>query len=173
LNLSSSLHITPKGDDELKRRVYKLDMKKRSLLILLSRPQSIENLASKTVLPQEEFNAAIITLIQDGFVSTGGAVANSDFAASSHSNSQSTAAASLAIYIEDDVVLSEAKFLLTNFSVDSFGTDSQAFVDKIRSCKSVGDVRHHLNTIHAAVEERCPAQLPTLHDVIREINATA
>ena len=172
MNLSASLHMTPKGEDELKRRVYKLDMKKRSLLILLGRPQSIEYLASKTVLPQAEFNATIITLIQDGFVATGGAAANSDSAPSSRSNSQPTAA-SPAIHIEDDVILSEAKFLLTNFSVDSFGTDSQAFVDAIRSCKSVNDVRRQMNTIHAAVEERCPAQIPILHNVIREINATA
>jgi len=171
LNLSARLHITPKGEDELKRRVYKLDMKKRSLLILLARPQSIEYLASKTVLPQEEFNATIITLIQDGFVATDGAAANFDSAASNHSHSQ-PAVADSAIHIEDDVVVSEAKFLLTNFCVDSFGTGSQDFVDTIRSCKSVNDVRYHLNTIHAAVETRCPAQLPMLHNVIREINAT-
>lgn len=155
MNLPTSLHITPKGEDEIKHRVYKLDMKKRSLLILLGRPQSIEYLASKTVLLQEEFNATIIALIQDGFVATG------------------EVAAGPAIHIEDDVILSEAKFLLTNFCVDSFGTDSQTFADTIRSCKNVNDVRHHLNTILAAAEKRCPAQIPTLHNVIREINATA
>jgi len=160
LNLPTSLHITPKGEDEIKRRVYKLDMKKRSLLILLGRPQSIEYLANKTVLLQEEFNATIIALIQDGFVAAGGATANS-------------ITAGPAIHIEDDVILSEAKFLLTNFCVDSFGTDSQGFVDTIRSCKSVNDVRYQLNTIHAAAEKRCPAQLSTLHNVISEINATA
>lgn len=160
MNLPTILHMTPKGEDEIKHRVYKLDMKKRSLLILLGRPQSIEYLASKTVLLQEEFNATIIALIQDGFVATGSAAANS-------------ASAGPAIHIEDDVILSEAKFLLTNFCVDSFGTDSQAFVDTIRSCKSVNDVRHHLNTILAATEKRCPAQIPALHNAIREINATA
>ena len=172
MNLSASLHITPKGEDEIKRRVYKLDMKKRSLLILLDRPQTIEYLTSKTVLPQEEFNAVIIALIQDGFIATGGAAAGPSAAGSNRSNGQPSPAGSK-IHIEDDVILSEAKFLLTNFCVDSFGTESQVFVDTIRACKSVNDLRYHLNTIHAAAEKQHPAQIPTLLGVIREINATA
>jgi len=167
LNLSASLHITPKGEDEIKRRVYKLDMKKRSLLILLDRPQTIEYLTTKTVLPQEEFNASIIALIQDGFVATGPVTPGSS------PSSSRPPTAGTKIHIEDDVILSEAKFLLTNFCVDSFGTDSQVFADAIRSCKSVNDLRYHLNTIHAAAEKQHPAQIPTLLGVIREINATA
>jgi hypothetical protein len=37
----------------------------------------------------------------------------------------------------------------------------------------VGDIRYHLSTIYAAAEMRCPAQIPTLQNVVREINATA
>jgi len=173
LNLSASLHITPKGQDEIKRRVYKLDMKKRSLLILLDRPQTIEYLTSKTVLPQEEFNAVIIALIQDGFIATGSAATGSSSATGSGRSNGEPSPAGSKIHIEDDVILSEAKFLLTNFCVDSFGTESQVFVDTIRACKSVNDLRYHLNTIHAAVEKQYPAQIPTLLGVIQEINATA
>jgi hypothetical protein len=172
LNLSASLHITPKGEDEVKRRVYKLDMKKRSLLILLDRPQTIEYLTSKTVLPKEEFNSVIIALIQEGFVATGNAAAGSSSAGAGPSHAMPSTAGTK-IHIDDEVILSEAKFLLTNFCVDSFGTESQAFADAIRSCKSVNDLRYHLNTIHAAAEKHCPGQIPTLLGVIQEINATA
>lgn len=172
MNLSASLYITPKGEDEVKRRVYKLDMKKRSLLILLDRPQTIEYLGGKTVLPPEEFNAVIISLIQDGFIATGnvavGAAAPSAAAAGS-----AQPAGNVRIHIDDDVILSEAKFLLTDFCVDSFGTSSQAYVDAIRACKSVNDLRYQLNAILAAAEKQAPAQLPTLIKVIQEINATA
>lgn len=172
MNLSANLYITAKGEDEIKRRVYKLDMKKRSLLILLARPQSIEYLTSKSVLPPQEFSATVNSLIQDGFIATGDSAAVFVPARPSSPATQPPEAGST-IHIEDDVVISEAKFLLTNFCVDSFGTDSQEFVDTIRSCKSVGDIRYHLSTIYAAAEMRCPAQIPTLQNVVREINATA
>jgi hypothetical protein len=172
LNLSASLHITPKGADEIKRRVYKLDMKKRSLLILLDSPQTIEYLISKTVLPQDEFNTVIAVLIQEGFVATGSAPVSSSSSGAIRSHSLPPTAGTT-IHIEDDVILSEAKFLLTDFCVDSFGTESQVFVDTIRACKNVNDLRHHLNTIRAATEKHCPAQIPALLGAIREINATA
>ena len=172
MNLSSSLHITTKGEDEVKRRVYKLDMKKRSVLILLDRPQRIEYLLGKTVLPPDEFNSVVASLIQDGFIGTGDAATSASASASGRAKPDPSPG-TLAVRIADDVILSEAEFLLTNFCVDSFGTDSQPFVDAIRSCKSVDDFRRHLNTIHAATEKRCPAQIPTLLGVIREINATA
>jgi hypothetical protein len=165
LKLSVNVHITSKGEDEIKRRAYKLDMKKRSLLLMLDRPQTIEYLTRKTVLPQDEFNAALIMLIQEGFVATGSAASDPVEAAPVTANST--------LHIDDEVILSEAKFLLTNFCVDSFGTKSQGFVDAIRSARSVSDLRHHLNAIHGAAEKSCPEQIPTLLGVIQEINSTA
>lgn len=175
MNLSDNLHITPKGEDEIKRRVYKLDMKKRSLLILLDKPQTIDHLIKKTVLHIEEFLAEINTLIQEGFVASGGdaAVSRASAGAPGVARSAPAAAGSAHIHVDDEVILSEAKFLLTDFSVDSFGTESQAFVDGIRACKNVKDLRLQLGAILAATEKLCPKQLPTLLNVIREINATA
>ena len=173
MNLSASLYITPKGEDEVKRRVYKLDMKKRSLLILLDRPQTIEYLGGKTVLPREEFNAVIISLIQDGFIATGNVAVGAAAPSAAGASGSAQPAGNVRIHIDDEVILSEAKFLLTDFCVDSFGTSSQAYVDAIRACKSINDLRYQLNTILAAAEKQVPAQLPTLIKVIQEINATA
>jgi hypothetical protein len=83
------------------------------------------------------------------------------------------ASAATHLHLDDEVILSEAKFLLTDFCVDSFGTQSQVFVDGIRGCKSVKDLRFHTNDIYTATGKFCPDRLPTLLAVIEEINATA
>jgi hypothetical protein len=75
--------------------------------------------------------------------------------------------------LDDEIILSEAKFLLNDFSVDSFGTQAQPFVDEIRACKSVRDLRLCLSAIFTAAEKQCPNRLPVLLDLIREINETA
>jgi hypothetical protein len=181
LNLSANLHITPKGEDEIKRRVYKLDMKKRSLLILLDKPRTIDYLTRKTILRLEEFLAEINSLIQDGFVSPeGSATAHISTPAPAPKSAPSPAICGASpatsgaqIQVSGDIVISEAKFLLTNFCVDGFGTQSQAFVDAIRACKNAQDIWLQSNAIFAAAKEICPNQLPNLLNVIKEINATA
>jgi hypothetical protein len=177
MNLTTGLCITHKGVDEVKRRVYKLDMKKRSLLILLKNPQTIESLLHKTVLPVAEFLAEIDTLVLDGFVALiGGSV--------SRSNEPDIAervvpdqVTNSGIHLDDEIILSEAKFLLVDFSADSFETQSQAFVDEIidgiYACKSVNDLRLRLTTIFAATEKLCPDRLQVLFELVKEINETA
>lgn len=172
MNLSASLYLTPKGEDELKRRAYKLDVRKRSLMILLEKPQTVDHLAHKTVLHLDEFLAEINTLVNEGFIAIGsdttqpasvpGLARNAPASAGTHH-----------LHLDDEVILSEAKFLLTDFCVDSFGTQSQAFVDGIRACKTVKDLRSQLNAVFTATEKISPKQLPTLLDIVTEINATA
>ena len=43
MDLSTFVKLTAKGSDEIKNRTYRLSMKKRSLLILLNSPRSIEH----------------------------------------------------------------------------------------------------------------------------------
>ena len=172
MNLSASLHLTPKGEDEIKRRVYKLDMKKRSLLILLDKPQTVEYLAQKTVLRRDEFLTEIDTLVHEGFVAIG-SESTQPSGVPGLTRSAPSVGAGTHLHLDDEVILSEAKFLLTDFCVDSFGTQSQAFVDGIRACKSIKDLRPQLNAVFAATEKFCPKQLPTLLNIVTEINATA
>lgn len=161
--------MTQKGEDEIKRRTYKLDLRKRSLLILLNTPQTIEHLLQKTVLQPKDFLQEVKALLHAGFVDTIGDVGPNAAAPPALAKTVTDAQ----IHLLDDIILSEAKFLLTNFSVDSFGTQSQALADSIRACKSVSDLRPQVNAIAAKTEMLCPAQLPTLIAVILEINATA
>lgn len=172
MNLSASLYLTPKGVDEIKRRAYKLDMKKRSLMILLDKPQIVDHLAHKTVLHLDEFLKEINTLVEEGFVAIGSDTTQPT-SVPGLARSMPGASAATHLHLDDEVILSEAKFLLTDFCVDSFGTQSQAFIDGIRACKSVKELRPLLNSIFAATERLCPNQLPTLLNIVTEINATA
>ena len=174
MNPSSCLQITPKGVEEIKRRTYRLDMKKRSLLILLERPQMVEYLATKTVLPEAEFSAAINMLLTEGFLSVVNGVdpGNERGAHDQRVSTSPRAASEPSIYLGDGVVLSEARFLLTNYCVDSFGTDAQSHVVAIRQCKDVTELRKQLSAIYASTERNCPHRIKALREIIHEINAT-
>jgi len=168
VDLSANLHITPKGVDEVKLRVHNLGMKKRSVLILLDTPKSLAQILEKSVFPKHEVLEEVDILIGAGFISASGGDAP-------HSTAPRALepAAGGVIELNDEIILSEAKFLLTDFAVDSFGAHSQPVVDEIRSCQSIADFRSCLNAVAAAVGKRCPAQLPTLYQVIGQINETA
>ena len=174
MDLTASLYITQKGVDEVKQRVHKLGMKKRSVLILLDTAKSIAQIVEKSVFPEHEVLVEIDTLISEGFIGASGEMASR--AAPPSAAASATPAAPVTgggIELDDEIILSEAKFLLTDFSVDSFAMQSQAFVDGIRACKGVKDLRLCLNAIAAVVEKQCPAQMPKLIRLVAEINETA
>jgi hypothetical protein len=172
VDLSADLYITQKGVDEVKQRTYKLGMKKRSVLILLDKPKSLAQILGKTVLPDSEVIEEVTALIKDGFIQTNGAGTPGAKAAPA-ATPRTYAATGTGIDVDDEIILSEAKFLLSDFAVDSFGTHSQSVVDAIRACKTVADFRSCLNAIQTAIESNHPDQLPILHKVVAEINETA
>jgi len=175
VDLSANLHLTQKGEDEVKHRAYKLSMKKRSVLILLDKPKPLNHVLAKSVFPRNEAIEEIEALIQDGFIASRGAIAALRPAAPI---SPAVVPAVLSVAdatfdLDDEIIVSEAKFMLTDFLVDSFGTQSQPFVDAIRACKKVQDIRLCLSGILAATEKQCPNRIPVLLGLIKEINETA
>ena len=68
MDLSTFIKLTTKGSDEIKLRTHRLGMKKRSLLILLNTPRSIEQLIHSSVIPRDEMMNELHTLIHAGFV---------------------------------------------------------------------------------------------------------
>ena len=143
MDLSASLNLTEKGLDEVKRRMYKLSIRKRSVLILLEQPHTVEHLLQKTVLHRDELMLEIENLVRDGFLGIGGAPSGSGHIAPASATAQGRPAEPVVIpgdgsifHLDEEIIISEAKFLLTDFCVDSFGTQSQAFVDEISACRS-------------------------------------
>jgi hypothetical protein len=165
MKLSASLSLTPKGVDEALNRVHKISVRQRSVLILLGTPQTVEHVISKreSLFSHEEILETIIELADGGFVSIDGEPAGRP----------SVSASGEIIQIANDIIISEAKFLLVDFCVDSFGTQSQKFVDQIGACKNEKNLQLCLKNIYAITESQCPDQLPVLMRVITEINKTA
>ena len=75
--------------------------------------------------------------------------------------------------LDEEIVLSEAKYLLIDFCVDSFGTQAQTFSNGVRSCKTPEALGKYLRTIAEAAEKHCPERVPSLFKIIQEINETA
>lgn len=174
MNLSASLLITPKGEEEVKNRVYKLSIRKRSVLILLEKPQTVEYVLQKSVFHQDEIIEEINSLVREGFVTASGVTPDA-VAQPAKMEAKSTAGELTGgnFHLEEEVILSEAKFLLVDFCVDTFGTQSQVYVDEIGECKNVKNLYLSLRNIYAATEKQHPNRLPVLLGVIKEINETA
>ncbi|MDD3610426.1 MAG: hypothetical protein PHI49_11830 [Halothiobacillaceae bacterium] len=184
------LRITAKGEEELKHRTYRLDSRKRSLLILLVKPRPIADLQQKTVLPAGDFYSEIGALIDQGFVISGdasrpaaastpsrdgrSALATESTVHSSHSAGNVDQVLSPDdIHIEDGIILSEAKFLLTDYCVDCFGTSSEVFLEEIRACHNVAAFRACFSRIVMQSAQHCPASAYRLRELAIEINGTA
>jgi hypothetical protein len=165
MNLSASLSLTPKGVEEALNRAYKLNIRLRSVLILLGKPQTLEYVLQmrQALFNHEEIIELINELANEGFVHVnGGTVPRATSPVSGGK-----------IQLLDGIIISEAKFLLVDFCVDSFGTQSQTFVDELGGCKNEKNLQLCLKNIYAATEMHSPDRLPGLLKIIEEINATA
>ena len=165
MDLSIFLHNTPKGEDEVKSRSNKLSFRKRSVLILLDKLQTVENVLHKSVFPKEEIVSDIQELIRDGFVAISGADTAVQAAEATGSHGK--------LNLDDEIIVSEAKFLLTDFAVDSFGMQSETVTNQVRACKDVRELRLCLSGIYSLTEKQCPDRLPVLLRIVDEINETA
>src|SRR5258708_38978901 len=67
---------------------------------------------------------------------------------------------------------SQARFVLSNFCMDEFGTDGQFLVDAVSLCNDVMSLQEVLNSVRSEIDERFPARMPALVACIREINET-
>ncbi len=166
LSFSASLSLTPKGREEALHKVLNINERLRNVLIQLVAPQTVEQIINKRTgsSNQAEVVQCIIELINGGFVAKdGGTIDSHDI----------TSASSGIVQLANGFVLSEAKFLLVDFCVDSFGTQAQTYIDQIEECKDPTGLQLCLKNIHAATQSKCPDLLPALMKVIAEINKTA
>lgn len=169
MDFATCLQITAKGEDEIRSRTHRLGLKKRSVLLLLDRPQPVQHVLAKSVLPQGEAIEEIRALLAEQFlvVSAGGAPG------AAASGAPAAADADSHFHLHAGIIVSEAKFLLTDFCVDHFGTRSQAFADEIGACSRENELRLCLGKIVAAAQKQCPQRIPDLLRLVTEINATA
>jgi hypothetical protein len=166
LSLSASLSLTPKGKEEALHKVHNINERLRNVLIQLATPQTVEQIINTRAgnNNQAEVVQLIIELINGGFVAKDGGTMASPVVTSASGGS---------VQLTDGFILSEAKFLLVDFCVDSFGTQAQTFIDQLDGCKNATGLQLCLKNIHAATQSECSDRLPALMKAIAEINKTA
>ena len=191
MDQSAILRMTDKGTDEVAHRTFKLGIKLRSVLLLLSKPQSVQYAFQKSVFPKEEVQEAIDALVQQGFVvledAPPASAAPSAPAAAPAAPpapaapvplaAQAAAAQPAAMrddwHLDPEIILSEAKFLMIDFCVDCFGMQAEKLTEDIRACKAVGALGNLLKELIIMVGKQKPDQLNALRDTVRKINETA
>jgi hypothetical protein len=130
----------------------------------LGTPQTLDYILKKLqIVDHEEIAEVINNLSDEGFIEVSGGTMPRAPAPASGGN----------IQLLEGIIISEAKFLLVDFCVDSFGKRSQQFVDELESCKNEKHLQTCLKNICVATEEQRPDRLAVLLKVMDEINATA
>ena len=191
MDQSAILRMTDKGTDEVAHRTFKLGIKLRSVLLLLSKPQSVQYAFQKSVFPKEEVQEAIDALVQQGFVvledappasaapaAPAAAPAAPPAPAAPVPPAAQAAAAQPAgmrddWHLDPEIILSEAKFLMIDFCVDCFGMQAEKLTEDIRACKAVGTLGNLLKELITMVSKQKPDQLNALRETVRKINETA
>ena len=178
------LRISHKGNDEVARRTHRLGIKLRSVLLLLSKPQPVDFVLKKSAFPLEEALMVIDTLTRQGFIVVDDMSLPGPVAAEAPSALKGHALPPLFPIPPSDpsdltdwrlgpeIILSEAKFLLIDFCVDSFSTLSEKLAENIRACQSVGELGDLLTGLTSLVNGRKPDRLAALRETVRKINET-
>ncbi len=165
MDSSTRLAITLKGEEEIQHRLYKLSIRKRSVLVSLEKPHTVEQILERSVFQEDEILDEIQNLLQNGFIAL-----DSDETARL---AEQAKRGKDRFELDEEIVLSEAKYLLIDFCVDSFGTQAQTFSNGVRGCKTPEALGKYLRTVAEAAEKQCPERVPTLFKIIQDINETA
>ncbi len=171
--------ITPKGVEEVQHRNNRLSIKRRSVLLLLEKPQSIAQILQRTVFPHNEIVAEVEFLMREGFIRQGASAAIEAAAPisprpSSTMTGASTDPIATVLRLDEEIIISEAKFLLADFAMDHFGVQqARELSEEVRACRELPDIQSFLQKIYAMTEKAYPDKIPVLLALVKEINDTA
>ena len=174
MNLTQSVSLTPKGEDELKNRVYKLNMKKRNVLILVQQPRTIQYVMDRAVFDAKELIDEIVSLVKEGFLKLSGeSTAHAAAASSKPVEKAKPIPFDGNLTIREDIVLSEARFLMADYCVEVFRTNSTQYVEKLSACKTVDEFAQCAKEICEVTKSAYPEYAETFQTVLKEINQSA
>jgi hypothetical protein len=74
--------------------------------------------------------------------------------------------------LKQGVSPSQARFALSNFCLDQFGTAGKDLADVVDLCVDVAGLQLALDSIRSEVKRICPDRRPALVACVREINET-
>ena len=163
------LILTTKGAEELRQHAFQLDAIARNILSLIEQgSKTTEAILQRSMFPHNSVVDGLRRLLTNKFV----AIADDEPASRSGGSADSARAARRELRLNFGISPSQARFALSNFCMDEFGTDGQYLVDAVSLCTDVMSLQEVLNTIRAEVAERFANRLPALVVCVREINET-
>ncbi len=164
--------LTPKGVEELRGRAAKLDANTRNILSLIEQGfTSADALLQRSKSTRDEMIDMLRLLLGNGFVST--AVSDGTVKAPTPEPTPSVAdSISERLRLKQGISPSQARFALSNFCLDQFGTAGKDLADVVDLCEDVAGLQMALDSIRSEVKRVCPDQRPALVACVREINET-
>jgi hypothetical protein len=164
------LIVTPKGVQELRDRTSRLEVTAKDVLTLIEQGYtSTDAILQRSMFPHNAVVDALRRLLSNKLVAVAGGEGGSKAGGSAVSGMRSSRGD---LRLKFGVSPSHARFALSNFCMDEFGTEGQYFVDAVSLCSDFISLQEVLNSICASVDESCPNRFSALVQCVREINET-
>jgi hypothetical protein len=164
------LIVTPKGAEELRDRTSQLEVTAKNILTLIGQGYtSTEAILQRSMFPHNAVVDALRRLLSSKLVAVTGGEGGAKTGGSTESGTRSLRGD---LRLKFGISPSQARFALSNFCMDEFGTEGQYLVDAVSLCSDVISLQEVLSSIRSEVDESCPNRLPALMLCVREINET-
>jgi hypothetical protein len=163
--------LTPKGMEELRGRTPKLDATARSILSLIDQGTTVaESILQRSKLSRDQVIEGLRSLLSSGFISP----STSDVTVQPTPESTPSVADSVSerLRLKPGISPSQARFALSNFCLDQFGTNGQDLADAVGFCTDVDSLQMALDNIRTEVKKLFPERRAALVACVREINET-
>jgi hypothetical protein len=163
--------LTPKGMEELRSRTPKLDAAARSILSLIDQGTTVaESILQRSKFTRDQVIEGLRSLLSNGFIST----STSDTTVQPTPEPAPSVADSVSerLRLKPGISPSQARFALSNFCLDQFGTNGQDLADAVGFCTDVDSLQMALDNIRTEVKKLFPERRAALVACVREINET-
>jgi hypothetical protein len=163
------LVLTSKGSEELRNHAFQLDVSARNILSLIEQGcKTADAILQRSMFPHTTVVDSLRRLLTNKFV----AYAEDEPAPRAAGLPNTGRPARRDLRLNFGISPSQARFALSNFCMDEFGTDGQYLVDAVSLCNDVMSLQEVLNSIRADVDERYPGRISALTACVRGINET-
>jgi cell division septation protein DedD len=163
------LILTSKGAEELRNHASQLDVSAKNTLALIAEGcNTADAILQRSMFPHNAVVDGLRRLLTKKLV----IMADDEAAARAGGAAGSARSTRRELRLNFGISPSQARFALSNFCMDEFGTDGQYLVDAVSLCNDVMSLQELLNSVRSEIDERFPGRLPALVACVHEINET-
>jgi hypothetical protein len=164
-----TLVLTSKGTEELRNHAFQLDVSARNILSLIEQGcKTSDAILQRSMFPHNTVVDSLRRLLTNKFV----AFADDESGSRAGGPAGATRPGRRDLRLNFGISPSQARFALSNFCMDEFGTEGQFLVDAVSLCTDIMSLQEVLNSIRSEIEEQLPGRMPALITCVRELNDT-